>query len=404
VVGRTEEERVARLIERLATRLDRPSAEAGPRVLLVVDGLAAWRQAVAERLGPELADRLDRVLVEGPARGVVAAATIDRPTALPLAVAGAAGTRLVFRLADPADAVSVGLRPGTVADLPRGRAVLADRGLEVQLAAPADPGEAVARLARAWPKDSSTLAPPLHTLPCRIAVGDLPPATLASTTPVPSIPSGEVPTMWSLPIGLDGRTLDVHTVGLHPGEHLLVAGPPRSGRSTALAVIATQVLAADPRARVVAVTPRRSPLRSVAGIEHLSCVHDVADLPSMGPDATTNNERMLLVVDDAELIDDTSLMLQRVVSGACGEVSIVAAGRIDALRSAYGHWTQPLRRLRRGVLLRPGTDVDGDVLGVVLPRREVVPAATGRGYVVVDASCALVQLARYDPVANGAAE
>ena len=87
-------------------------------VLLVVDGLAAWRQIVAERLGGEMADRLDRVLVEGPAAGVVVAATVDRPGALPLAVAGAVSERLVFRLGDPADARLLGLRPAAIAGLP----------------------------------------------------------------------------------------------------------------------------------------------------------------------------------------------------------------------------------------------------------------------------------------------
>ena len=71
VIARTDDERVARLVDRLATRLDGRPADGAPPVLLVVDGLAAWRQVVAERLGGEVADRLDRVLVEGPAAGIV---------------------------------------------------------------------------------------------------------------------------------------------------------------------------------------------------------------------------------------------------------------------------------------------------------------------------------------------
>ncbi len=82
-------------------------------------------------------------------------------------------------------------------------------------------------------------------------------------------------------------------------------------------------------------------------------------------------------------------------------LTVVAAGRVDALRSAYGHWTQVLRRQRRGLLLRPTSDLDGDVLGVTLPRREAVPAAPGRGYLVADGRCALVQLAWFDRAGNG---
>ena len=79
VIARTDDERVARLVDRLATRLDGRPADGAPRVLLVVDGLAAWRQVVAERLGGDVADRLDRVLVEGPAAGIAVAATVERP-------------------------------------------------------------------------------------------------------------------------------------------------------------------------------------------------------------------------------------------------------------------------------------------------------------------------------------
>ena len=108
----------------------------------------------------------------------------------------------------------------------------------------------------------------------------------------------------------------------------------------------------------------------------------------------------MLLVDDAELVDDPGSVLLRVVSG-CTALTVVVAGRVDALRSAYGHWTQVLRRQRRGLLLRPTSDLDGDVLGVTLPRREAVPAAPGRGYLVADGGCALVQLARSDRAGNG---
>ena len=111
----------------------------------------------------------------------------------------------------------------------------------------------------------------------------------------------------------------------------------------------------------------------------------------------------MLLVDDAELVDDPRSVLLGLVSG-CSALTVIAAGRVDALRSAYGHWTQVLRRQRRGVLLRPTSDLDGDVLGATLPRREAVPAAPGRGYVVADGRCALVQLARLDQGGNGWAD
>ncbi|HEX6786674.1 MAG TPA: FtsK/SpoIIIE domain-containing protein, partial [Acidimicrobiales bacterium] len=247
VIARTDDERVARIVDRLASRLD-GRTDGMPAVLLVVDGLAAWRQVVAERLGSEVADRLDRVLVEGPAVGIAVAATVERPGALPLAVSGAVGERLVFRLGDPADALLLGLRPSAVADPPAGRAVVAGCGLDVQIADVGDLADAIARLAARWPAHPcSGVAPPIDRLPERVAAQHLPEPSLASVTS-----GGEARPIWSLPIGLDGRTLEVCCMELHAGEHLLVAGPARSGRSTALALLAHQVLAADPAARIVA--------------------------------------------------------------------------------------------------------------------------------------------------------
>jgi S-DNA-T family DNA segregation ATPase FtsK/SpoIIIE len=101
----------------------------------------------------------------------------------------------------------------------------------------------------------------------------------------------------------------------------------------------------------------------------------------------------LVLVDDAELVDDSSQAITRLLEAERRDVIVVAAGRIDALRSAYGHWTQIVRRQRRGVVLRPTSDLDGDVLGAALPRRETTPMAPGRGYLVVDGVCRLVQLA-----------
>jgi hypothetical protein len=45
------------------------------------------------------------------------------------------------------------------------------------------------------------------------------------------------------------------------------------------------------------------------------------------------------------------------------------------------------------VILRPQSDLDGDVLATLLPRREATPPAPGRGYLIADGTCAFVQLA-----------
>ena len=69
------------------------------------------------------------------------------------------------------------------------------------------------------------------------------------------------------------------------------------------------------------------------------------------------------------------------------------AGRNDVLRSLFGHWTQTVRRSKAGVLLQPDPDLDGDLLGARLPRKQHVAMGVGRGYVISDATATLVQVA-----------
>ena len=68
-----------------------------------------------------------------------------------------------------------------------------------------------------------------------------------------------------LVVGVDFETLGPARLAVPDGEHVLVAGPPRSGRSTALVRLAASWREAHPDGAVVAIAPvRRSPLGVVA--------------------------------------------------------------------------------------------------------------------------------------------
>jgi S-DNA-T family DNA segregation ATPase FtsK/SpoIIIE len=75
---------------------------------------------------------------------------------------------------------------------------------------------------------------------------------------------------------------------------------------------------------------------------------------------------------------------------------VVAAGRPDALRQAYGHWTAAVRRSRLGVLSSAAQDVDGDLLGATLPRRQLLAPRPGLMHLIDGGSVELVQLAMPD--------
>jgi S-DNA-T family DNA segregation ATPase FtsK/SpoIIIE len=192
-------------------------------------------------------------------------------------------------------------------------------------------------------------------MPERVRVGDLPP------------PTADASDVWSLPVGLEVATLEPAWLQWYPGEHVLIAGPPRSGRSSALATVAKLATAARPGLRIAAVSPR-CPL---------------ADLPA---------DLDLLLVDDAERVDDPTGRLAGLLRR--GDVRVAAAGRADAVRSAYGHWTQQVRLSRSGVLLRRHVDLDGDLLGALLPRRLASTlSATGRGVLIANGDISPIQLA-----------
>ncbi|MGH8909742.1 MAG: hypothetical protein ACRD0K_25435, partial [Egibacteraceae bacterium] len=91
--------------------------------------------------------------------------------------------------------------------------------------------------------------------------------------------------------------------------------------------------------------------------------------------------------------DDVAGAVDRLLRRLLPDVRVIAAGRADVLRSAYGHWTQTVRRSGAGVLLRPDTDLDGDLLGVRLPRLAPVPVTAARGWLVNSGEAEFVQAA-----------
>jgi DNA segregation ATPase FtsK/SpoIIIE, S-DNA-T family len=63
------------------------------------------------------------------------------------------------------------------------------------------------------------------------------------------------------------------------------------------------------------------------------------------------------------------------------------------LRASYGHWTASVRRSRTGLLLAACADIDGDLLGELLPRVPPLGARPGLAWVVDATGRRLVQVA-----------
>ncbi|MFN2556773.1 MAG: cell division protein FtsK, partial [Nitriliruptorales bacterium] len=285
----------------------------------------------------------------------------------------------LFRLADPYDYTAFGVKPGSVPPLPPGRAIGANTGRLIQIGRPTPSlTEAVAALA-------AEVAPPVRP---PAALGTLPqvvaPEPLAASARFDAWP-------WLLPVGIAEYSLGPATLHLYEGEDALIAGPPRSGRTSALCALARLIRIAQAGIQLTGVAPRPSRLRVSPDLDGV--VIDPHRLPEVLQALAEDPRPQLILVDDADVLDDSQGAFEQLLRRRRPDVHLIVAGRADVLRSLYGHWTQSVRRSKCGVLLRPDVDLDGDLLGVRLPRRAPVAMTVGRGWLVDSGDVDFVQLA-----------
>ncbi len=383
VVAAGERERQVRLVRWLRGELDRrrslPSARTSePRVVLLLDGISGFRSEWDDALNGVPED-LQRVFADGPEVGLHMVVTTDRTGAVPPPIQSLVRQRWLFRMGDPLDFTSIGIRATDVPDFHPGGAIVAEHKQEVQVARPADGLEvAVRRVAAAATSPPTRPPAPVGELPTSVD-----PAVLVPLARLDGAP-------WFVPLGISDRTLAPAGLVLYDAEHALVAGPARSGRSTALVTAATVTRAAAPDVHVVAVASGRSPL---VGCEAVQRVLDPTDLRDPLAEVGTRPGPVLLLVDDADLIGDEDGSLAALLERRRPDLHVVAAGRNEALRSLYTHWTRTVRQSRAALLLRPDVDLDGDLAGITLPRRSIVALTTGRGYLVGGGEVEVIQVA-----------
>ena len=423
VVSRDQTDRVERLIATLRAEITRRQqvlaasgfagvaeqrahtadpAERLPWMLLLFDWWEGYVAAFEQYDFGRLIEAMLQILREGPAVGLRAAVTTDRS-----ALIGQVGTvfqrRMVLNLANKEDATFVGL---SVRALPAhqapGRLVFPGEGhalgaqlLEAQVALldaePSGPAQVAAiyrlaqRSAQRFPRPGRGLRP-LRTdlLPVRTTVAE----TLAlDASFVPPSP------LWAL-VGAGGDELGPQGIDVGAdGPGVVVAGPPRSGRSTALLTMATGLLRSG--TKVLAITPRRSPLRSLEGSPGVLGVLGADLTPDDVTSLVAGVDRYVVVVDDAELLSDNpvSFTLEEViVSGRDAEHGLVLAGTTDDMSRIYSGFVRTALKSRCGLFVALSGPGDGDLFGIRLPRG-AGPGPLGRGLLVRPGSTAPVQVA-----------
>lgn len=378
VVGPDERDRIRRLIRRLEDEVDRRLGQgrtsrdsSPPLVVTLIDnwgGLAKNLDNVADHA---LLVSLERVWAEGPAVGLCVAAAADQLSKVSRAIQAATPQTFVFRLGDPALYRQWGVTLDDPATLPAGRGFAVPSGIEIQVAVP-DGGLAAAAAAIAAAHPQTGGPPPVESLPAAVDPAHLDHARLDSS-PI------------YLPMGLSDDTLSPTGLVLYPNEHALILGPARSGRSAALALLA--MVAAAGSGQVIALAPEGSPLADCPDI-HIAA----RNLDELLAAVNAADPPVLVLIDDAETVGDPDGDLKALAADTRPGLHIVAAGRADRLRTAYGHWTAEIRFSRTGVLLQP-TPLDGDLFTFQLPTRPTLPPIPGRGYLIQNAHPTIIQIA-----------
>jgi S-DNA-T family DNA segregation ATPase FtsK/SpoIIIE len=420
VVGRDQIDRMERLLARLQQEIARrqqllavagfsdlaeqraavPAEERLPWMLLLLDRWEGFVGAYEHYDYGRLVESVIRLLREGPAVGLRAVVTGDR-SALTGQISTVFEQRLVLQMAEPSDYGYAGINERHVpAHMPPGRVVelvgvggaLRESQIALLDAEPAGAAQVAAlqRLARAASERHGTLPRPLRPLhvdplPVRVAADQA-----LATAPDFAPPSA----LWAL-VGVGGDELGPVGVDLlAEGPGFVVAGPPRSGRSTALLTMVHSLLARD--VPVVLVTPRRSPLRELAGTPGVLAVLEAEADRDAVTAAIGGRQRYVVVVDDAELLRDAPLddALADVLREARdGEHGMIIAGATEDLKSAYRGFAADALRSRSGLLLAVQSADDGDVFGIRLPRNAGSGGPIGRAILVRLSNTLPVQVA-----------
>lgn len=362
-----------------------------PYLVLLVDQYEAFLDRHAEADGGRLVEVVEGLLRRGPAVGILPVLATDR-SGFGHRLAGAVPTRLVLRQAEPDQVSAFGLHPREVPrSLPPGRAVVVPDAVELQVALlePDPDGTAQAaaverlaeRLTSRWDGlDQGALPHRVDPLPESITTAELSELRRTAQPPAPTVCT----------VGAGGDHLapvDVDLAGA--GSTLLISGPPQSGRSTALVALVTSLVGrASGQLPVIAVCPRPSPVRELAGQPGVAAVlAGAADLAAeLGEALDALAGPVAVAVDDAELLGDSPAadLLEEVVRAARdrGSVVVAAGTTEDLISQRYRGWLAMIRRSRCGLLLNPASYVDGEVFDLRLPRSTCGGWPPGRALLV----------------------
>lgn len=393
IVGGGDDERISRLLLMLRNEVDERAvryskvgagtitayrqlaeAPAEPRILLLVDGMGAFRSAYEGSEHARLFDTFLGIAADGRQVGVHVIITADRPGAVPVALAASVQRRVALRLADPNDYSAMGM-PMDVLDnrSPPGRGILDDQEIQVAvLGKSSDPSmqaREIEKFSRSMTNAGAESAPPIRRLAERVLLADLP-KELAGR-PV---------------LGLSGVTLG--PIGFEPRGTFSVAGPPGSGRTTALGAVVAAVKRWRADAGLIYIGSRRSPLVEMfdwdrRALDATETAALAAEVPQLIGESIGDMAPWVVVIEGLpDFLNgpaDFPLSEMAKAVAASGHL-LVSEGESAALSGSYPVLVS-CRSSRSGIVLQPEQS-DSVLFRAQFPRLRRADFPAGRGLYV----------------------
>jgi S-DNA-T family DNA segregation ATPase FtsK/SpoIIIE len=361
-----------------------------PRILLLVDGIAAFRQAYESPDRIRWFEAFTSLAADGRPVGVHVVLSSDQRSGMTTALAAAVQRRVVLRLASADDYSIMGVASDVLSsDSPPGRGILDDAEIQVAVLGTATDGVAQAVAVRGFGASMSRAgarqAPPVLSVPEHVRLEDLP-ATVDGR-PV---------------IGIASSTLGPATVD--PRGVFLVSGPPGSGRSTAVHSLASAVARAHPSTSLHWFGMRRSPTSDLpfwasTSLGAAQCQSGAAALREVVAQLQPEDDPVVVVLENLTDFAGTDAENDLVeLVGVCGaaDVLVIADGETSAL-SGYGQLMGVVKNSRTGLALQPDQGDGLSLYKTPFPRTTRADFPPGRALLVARGATEVVQVGASAP-------
>jgi S-DNA-T family DNA segregation ATPase FtsK/SpoIIIE len=362
------------------------------RIVLLLDGLpqfrAEWESTTARM---PFYQAFMRILGEGRPLGVHVVATADRSGSVPTAVSSNVSRRVILRLSD-ANAYSLLNAPKDVLDerSEPGRAIV--DGMETQIAVlggtpnVAEQTKLLEQLAQELRARGAREVPEIGALPTRLDAADLPDRI------------GEFPALGVAEDTLAARDFD-------PVGTFIVAGPPQSGKTTALKSLILSMTRLDPAIKLFHFGGRRAQLKEFAPWVRSATTPDDAkelatELAELVVDETLGQRLMIVIEDVPQFADSAAERPLKALFQAINRSDHLLIGDADVnqVTSGFG-LIGDFKGGRKGIILKPDA-FDGDsVFKVPFPKIKRSDFPAGRGMFVQAGRAVVVQMPLVEAVA-----